>query len=222
MGTIHETLTVSSCSDTPAARLHMTLENIFRSNENVFDRKRYQMRKGKNQRCANTLGWAEWPQRCPGPNVRNCEHMTLHDKRDSADGIKVRKTVLDFPSWPSLTTGALKVENHQPEEEIGEVKQKENKNIGRFKGKRTRPAAARAGHAGCTGRQEACRSKDQPPANSLQAGLQSYTHREVSEHVHRRVSREVLTATIWKACLQGWPIPKTHDKDGSLCLMFLK
>ena len=128
-------------------RLHVALGNIFRSNENVFDRKGYQMRKEKNQRCANTLGWAEWPQRCPGPNAWNCEHMTLHDRRDSADGIKVRKTVLDYPNWPSLTTGAFKVENFlQPEEEIREMKQKENKNTGRFKGERTRPAAARAGH----------------------------------------------------------------------------
>ena len=111
-------------------RLHMALENIFRSNENVFDRKGYQMWKEKKQRGANTWGWAEWPQRCPGPNAWNCEHMTLHDKRDSADGIKVRKPVLDYPNWPSLTTGAFKVENFlQPEEEeIREMKQKENKN----------------------------------------------------------------------------------------------
>lgn len=125
----------------------------------------------------------------------------------------VRKTVLDYPSRSSLTTCALKVEDflQLEEEEIREVKQKENKNKEQFKDERdlTRCCKNRPHrkHKGCG---KPLGAKTSPQLATYRRSVsQSYTHKEVRECVCRSIRRAVLTAALGKACLQGWPIPKT-------------
>lgn len=55
------------------------------------------------------------PQRCPWPNPGTCEYVTLHGKKDFADGVKVKdlekRRLSPYPGGPIQLHEFLKAEN---------------------------------------------------------------------------------------------------------------